>query len=153
LVVSANLQLGGFDTHANHDRDQLRQIVKLLGGINFLFDQLDAAGIGQNTYVVVASDFARGPHYNAAAANAGKDHWSITSMLVMGPGIPGNRVIGGTTDGQMPLLVDPSTLAPSTTGLKITPSAIHRALRQVARISPELEQRYPLLGDALPLFS
>jgi hypothetical protein len=74
-------------------------------------------------------------------------------MLVIGPGIPGNRVIGGTTDDQLPLLVDPSTLAPSTTGVKITPSAIHQALRKVARVSPELEQRYPLAGEALPLFS
>jgi uncharacterized protein (DUF1501 family) len=153
LVVSANLQLGGFDTHANHDRDQLRQLVKLLGGINFLFDQLEAAGIGQNTYVVVTSDFARGPRYNAEAMNAGKDHWPITSMLLMGPGIAGNRVIGGTSDDQLPLLVDPKTLAVSATGVKITPSAIHRALRQLARVSPDLEQRYPLAGEALPLFS
>ena len=34
LAVSANLQLGGFDTHANHNRDQSRQLAKLLGGIN-----------------------------------------------------------------------------------------------------------------------
>lgn len=153
LVVSANLQLGGFDTHANHDRDQLRQQLKLLGGISFLFDQLEAAGIGENTYVVVTSDFGRGPRYNSEAMNAGKDHWPITSMLLMGPGIAGDRVIGGTNEDQLPLLVDPKTLAVSATGVKITPAGIHRALRQLARVSPELEQRYPLSGETLPLFS
>jgi uncharacterized protein (DUF1501 family) len=152
LVVSANLQIGGFDTHANHDRDQVRQLVKLWGGLGYLFDRLDAVGLGQNTYVVVASDFARGPRYNGDSANAGKDHWPITSMLLAGPRIPGNRVIGSTTDDQLAGLVDRASLAASSTGVKITPSAIHRGLRRLAGISPELEQRYPLLGDDLPLF-
>ncbi len=152
LVVSANLQLGGFDTHANHDRDQVRQIVKLWGGLTYLYDRLDALGIGGKTYVVVASDFARGPRYNSENANAGKDHWPITSLLVSGPGIEGNRVIGSTTEDQLAGLVDPVTLQPSATGVKITPSAIHRALRRVAAVSPELEKRFPLLGEALPLF-
>jgi len=152
LVVSANLQLGGFDTHANHDRDQVRQLVKLWGGIGYLFDRLDALGIGQNTYVVVASDFARGPRYNSENTNAGKDHWPITSMLLSGPGIEGDRVIGATTPEQLATSVDPKTLASSGSGVKITPAGIHRALRQLAGIAPELEQRFPLSGDVLPLF-
>jgi hypothetical protein len=152
LAVSASLQIGGFDTHGNHDRDQVRQIVKLWGGLAYLLDQLDAAGIGDKTYVVVTSDFARGPRYNGDGTGAGKDHWPITSALVMGPGIPGNRVIGATTDEQMPGLVDPTTLKPSASGVKITPAAIHRALRQVARVAPELDRKYPLAGVTLPLF-
>lgn len=153
LAVSANLQLGGFDTHGNHDRDQVRQIVKLWGGLAFLLDELDAAGLGQNTFVVVTSDFARGPRYNGESNGAGKDHWPITSALVLGPGIPGDRVIGGTSDDQLPLLVDPTTLEPSSDGHKITPATIHRSLRQLAGIDPELDRRFPLQGDTLPLFS
>lgn len=152
LTVSASLQLGGFDTHGNHDRDQVRQIAKLLGGLAYLFDQLDAAGLGDKTYVVVTSDFARGPRYNGDATSAGKDHWPITSAIVAGPGIPGDRVIGGTTDEQMPLLVDPKSLAESATGTKLTPAVIHRALRQVAGIAPEIDRRYPLNAESLPLF-
>ena len=152
LVVSANLQLGGFDTHSNHDRDQVRQLVKLWGGLGYLFDRLDALGLGDNTYVVVASDFARGPRYNSESANAGKDHWPITSMLLAGPRIPGDRVIGASNDDQLAELIDPASLAPSATGVKLTPATIHRALRKIAEIAPELEQRFPLSGEDLPLF-
>lgn len=152
LVVSANLTLGGFDSHANHDRDQVRQIFKLWGGLGYLFDRLEALGLGQKTFVVVASDFGRGPRYNSENPNAGKDHWPITSLLLSGPGIAGNRSIGGTDQEQRALLVDPVTLLPSATGVKITPATIHRALRKIAGIAPDLEQRFPLVGEELPLF-
>ena len=38
--------------------------------------------------VVVGSEFARTPGYNGGN---GKDHWPITSMIVMANGIDGNR--------------------------------------------------------------
>jgi len=152
LVVSASLTLGGFDSHANHDRDQVRQLFKLWGGLGYLFDRLEALGLGQKTFVVVASDFGRGPRYNGEGPNAGKDHWPITSMLVSGPAIAGNRVIGGTDEEQRPVPVDPSTLLPSASGVKITPATIHRALRKIARIAPSLAERFPLAGETLPLF-
>jgi hypothetical protein len=152
LAVSASLQFGGFDTHSDHNRNQVRQIVKLWGGLAYLLDQLDAAGIGGNTYVVVASDFGRGPHYNGENDNAGKDHWPITSMLLMGPGIVGNRVVGATDDGQLPALVDPGSLQVAPEGVKLTPTLIHRSLRQLAGIAPELQEQYPLLGDPVALF-
>lgn len=152
IAVSANLQFGGFDTHGNHDRDQVRQIVKLLGGIGFLLDQLDAAGIGQNAYVVVTSDFGRGPRYNGEGTGSGKDHWPITSALVLGPRIPGDRVIGATTDDQLAMMVDPSSLAPGSEGRKLTPGVLHRSLRQVAGVASELDRRFPLTDELLPLF-
>lgn len=152
LVVSANLTLGGFDTHGNHDRDQPRQLFKLWGGLAYLFDRLDALGLGQRTFVVVASDFGRGPLYNAEGSNAGKDHWPITSLLVSGPGIAGNRAIGGTDEGQRAQPVDPVTLQPASSGVPITPGSIHRSLRKLAGIDAALESRFPLVGEALPLF-
>ena len=45
--------------------------------------------------VVVASDFGR-TRYNG---DGGKDHWPITSMMMMGAGISGGRVIGQTDRG------------------------------------------------------
>jgi uncharacterized protein (DUF1501 family) len=155
LAVSANLHLGGFDTHANHDRDQARQLTKLLGGINFLMDQAAAQGIGDKLIVVAASDFGRGPHYNGTNDNAGKDHWPVTSVLAMGPGIPGNRLIGATDDAQKAKNVDPGSLQPvdGDAGVKITPSEVHLALRKMAGLEGnELAARFPLLGEALPLF-
>lgn len=154
VAVSANLNLGGFDTHANHDRDQPRQLSKLLFGIDYLMT-LAATELGGNVVVVAASDFGRGPFYNGDGDGAGKDHWPVTSMFAMGPGIPGNRVVGGTTADQRARLVDPGSLAvldgvDGVDGVRIRPEHVHHALRQVAGVDDSL---YPLPGNALPLFS
>jgi uncharacterized protein (DUF1501 family) len=155
LAVSANLQLGGFDTHGNHNVDQSRQLVKLLGGINFVMDQAAAMGLGDNVVVIVGSDFGRGPHYNGTGDGAGKDHWPISTVLAMGPGIAGNRVIGATDADQRARPIDPGTLQPldGDAGVKLTPGLIHQALRRLAGIEgTPLAAQFPLLGEALPLF-
>jgi uncharacterized protein (DUF1501 family) len=154
IAVSANLSLGGFDTHANHDRDQPRQLAKLLFGIDYLMT-LAQTELGGNLVMVAASDFGRGPFYNGDGAGAGKDHWPVTSMFAMGPGIPGDRVIGGTTADQRARLVDPGSLAvvdgvDGTDGVRIRPEHVHHALRGVAGLD---NSEFPLPGEALPLFS
>lgn len=153
VAVSANLTLGGFDTHANHDREQPRQLSKLLFGIDYLMT-LAQAELGGNLIMVAASDFGRGPFYNGDGDGAGKDHWPVTSIFAMGPGIPGNRVIGGTTPDQRARLVDPGSLAvvdgtDGVDGVRIRPEHIHHALRGLAGLD---NSEFPLPGDALPLF-
>lgn len=153
IAVSASLSLGGFDTHGNHDRDQTRQIVKLLYGVDYLIQQADAAGLGNNYYVIVGSDFARGPRYNGSNDNAGKDHWPVTSMFALGPQIAGNRVIGGTTSDQRARFVDPATMEVADGGVKITPAVVHRSLRRLLGVEGhEVTQQYELGGADLPLF-
>ena len=154
VAVSANLNLGGFDTHANHDRDQPRQLAKLLFGIDYLMT-LAESELGGNVVVVAASDFGRGPFYNGTSAGSGKDHWPVTSMFALGAGIPGDRVIGGTTADQRARLVDPDSLAvvdgvDGADGVRIRPEHVHHALRGLAGVDGEA---YPLPGQALPLFS
>jgi uncharacterized protein (DUF1501 family) len=149
LTVSANLSIGGFDTHGNHDNDQSRQVIKLISGIGHILDLIEAQGMSGKVNIVVGSDFGRTPHYNE---NNGKDHWPISSVLAFGPNIPGGRVIGASTEEQLAGLVDPATLAVGS-GVKITPAAIHRALRNLAGIDQALQTRFPLFGDDLPLFS
>jgi uncharacterized protein (DUF1501 family) len=151
VAAVATLTLGGFDTHGNHDRDQPRQIAKLLHGVDFLLQEAEAAGIAGQLYVVVGSDFGRGPTYNAENAGAGKDHWPVTSMLVSGPGIPGNRVVGATDTAFKPRPIDPGSLAPSDGGVVLSPELIHTALRRVAGVEA-IGAKYPLDGAALPLF-
>ena len=156
LAVSANLRLGGFDTHADHDRNQRRQLAKLLGGVNYIMDEIGAQGLNGNVYVIVASDFGRGPHYNGTNEFAGKDHWPITSLMAFGPGIAGNRVIGATEEaGQKPKNIDPGSLAPVEldAGVKLDPSRIHLALRKLAGVEGSAAaQQFPLVGETLPLF-
>ena len=144
LAVSANLNLGGFDTHGNHDRDQIRQLAKLLHGVDFLMDEAEKLGLGGQITVMVSSDFARGPGYNGVDEYAGKDHWPITSAMLMGAGINGDRLIGSTDDQQYALPHN---------GEVLTPAHIHHSLRALAGISDhELAQRFPLAGEDLGLF-
>ena len=157
LAAAVNVGLGGFDTHGNHDSNQRRQLQKLLSGINYIMDEANAQGIGDKVFVVAVSDFGRSPNYNGPNDNDGKDHWSITSMFAMGPGIAGNRVIGATDGAQKPLNVDPGslkTLSNSKDGKRIRPSEVHHALRAKLGIAgSEPANKFPLsTEEPLPLF-
>lgn len=150
VAVSANLAIGGFDTHGNHDNNHIPQIMQLVRGLSYLFDQIDAMGLKDKVYVLVGSDFGRTPYYNEGN---GKDHWNITSMLLSGPSIPGGKLVGSTDDGFKPKTVDPKTLAESASGIRIEPKHIHKALRKVAGLTgTEIDKAYPLAGEDLPLF-
>lgn len=151
MAVAVNLNLGGFDTHANHDVDQVRQLAKLLAGVDFLMSEAEAAGIAGDLVVMMGSDFARGPGYNADNQYGGKDHWSISSAMVMGRGVAGNRVVGATTDDQLARAVDPASLALNDGGKVLKPETIHLALRKLADIADGAPARaYPLAGDDMP---
>lgn len=58
----------------------------------------------EDTVIVVTSEMARTPAYNATG---GRDHWPYTSMLLMGPGITGDRSFGGYSDLYTGIGVDP----------------------------------------------
>lgn len=149
LGVSAALGLGGFDTHANHDRDQREQQAKLLGGIDYLMTYAEQQGLADQIVVVVGSDFARTPYND----QNGKDHHPITSVFAMGPGIPGDRVIGGTTPDRLPLGIDSSLATQQSGGTIITPAHINQALRRVAGVGEgDIAATYPLVGNELALF-
>ncbi len=151
MAVACNLNLGGFDTHGNHDRDQILQISKILKGVDFLMKEAETAGIADDLVVMIGSDFARGPGYNGGDIYAGKDHWSITSAMFMGRGIGKNRVIGATTDDQRARAVDPASLALKDSGVVIKPESIHRSLRTLAGVADgEPAKQFPLAGDDMP---
>lgn len=160
LAVSANIEIGGFDTHANHDIAQVRQQAKLFHGLHYLLQQAEALGLLSELIVVVGSDFGRGKAYNGPGAADGKDHWPVTSMLVISgdPGvIGGNRLVGATTDeDNLPVSVDPMTLETvgGEDGTVMTFGTVHRALRRFAGIDDEhpLWSKFPLLADDVALF-
>jgi len=153
LAISAGLRVGGFDTHGDHDRNQARQMSQLLGATGFVLDELKRNGLDKKTYVVVTSDFGRGPSYNGEGNGSGKDHWPITSVLAFGPKIVGNRAIGTTDDEQRSVGVDPKSLKPVKGGMIIGPEHVHLALRKIAGIeSGDLAREFPISGSALPLF-
>lgn len=152
LTVAANLNVGGFDTHSNHDQNQITALQRLLEGIDFLMVEAERQGVRDRVVVVVGSDFGRTPGYNDGN---GKDHWSITSMMAMGAGIRGNRVIGGSDARHRARGIDRSTLAAvESGGLVLRPEHVHHGLRRLAGIDadPIVTRGFGLVTDELDIF-
>ena len=150
LAVSANLSLGGFDTHGNHDRDQTESLTELLAGVDRLWDLIEANGMQNQVTVVIGSDFGRTPFYNNAG---GKDHWNVTSVMAMGAGVTGNRVIGQTNENFNVRRINTSNLEADSNGLVITPRHVHRALRDFIGVPADLDNQFPIAVESLPLFA
>lgn len=143
VCVSANLSIGQFDSHNNNDADQMKLIPELLGGIDYLLTRAEEIGIRERLVVIMQSEMGRTPTYNSGQ---GKDHWSIGSIMFLGAGIRGNRVIGATDAGQQLLPLDPQTLAIDTDqGIRLRPEHLHQALRELAGIADHAFcERFPL---------
>jgi uncharacterized protein (DUF1501 family) len=143
VCVSANLAIGQFDSHSNNDADQMRLIPELLAGIAYLLRRAEALGIRDKLVVIMQSEMGRTPNYNAGN---GKDHWSIGSIMFIGPRMRGNRVIGATDENQFLLPVHPQTLARDQEGgIRLRPEHIHTALRQFSGIADHpLARKFPL---------
>jgi uncharacterized protein (DUF1501 family) len=150
LCVAANLSFGGFDTHDDNDAKQTARMTELLAGLDLAMTTAEDLGLRERLVIVVGSDFGRTPVYND---DNGKDHWSYGSMLLMGRGITGNRVIGGTDAEQKALTLDPVTLEPSTAAdaIKLRPEHVHLALRANAGVLDEGEAAFPLRTETLPI--
>jgi hypothetical protein len=153
ICISANLDIGGFDTHGDHDASHIPQLLTLLDGVDFFMEEAERQGVADKVLLTVGSDFGRTPYYNNGM---GKDHWSISSMMFMGAGIPGNRVIGATDPGHGAFGVTPSLDVDTNPASRhIYAADVHQALRKVLGLeTSDLAAMFPLefKGEALPLF-
>lgn len=142
VCVSANLSIGQFDSHAKNDEDQMRLLPKFLGSIDYLLRRAEDLKIREKLVLVIQSEMGRTPHYNKGD---GKDHWSIGSIMFLGPGIQGNRVIGATDPGQYAIPINPQTLAlDEQAGKRVRPEHIHLALRELAGVADHpFSERFP----------
>lgn len=155
VAVSADLRLGGFDTHDNHDQDQGWLLGNLTDSVDYLWEYAEAQGVADRLVVVMGSDFGRTNKYNA---ELGKDHWPIGSFIVMEKNQSWtNRVIGETTELHFARKVNPLTLQRDDTaaGTLIHPKHVHKALRTYLGIAnSEATLRFPFSNTRdLPLFS
>ncbi len=143
VCVSANLSIGQFDSHANNDPDQMKLIPELLEGIAYTVRRAAELKIRDKLVVVMQSEMGRTPNYNKGN---GKDHWSIGSVMFMGPGIKGNRVLGETDEKQFAVPFDTTTLqCDKEKGIRVRPEHLHEALREFAGIANhELSKKFPL---------
>lgn len=143
VCVSANLTIGQFDSHANNDPDQMKLIPEFLAGIAYLVRRAEELKIRDQLVVIVQSEMGRTPTYNKGN---GKDHWSIGSIMFLGRGIRGNRVIGATDEQQFHVPIHPQTLACDLDqGVRVRPEHIHLALREFAGIADHpSSKKFPL---------
>ena len=127
-AVAADLFIGGFDTHQDHDTDHEPLLGDLTNGVDTLWTVAEEQGIADRLVVVIGSDFGRTNHYNATN---GKDHWPIGSYIVMEKNVSWtNRMVGFTDELHNTYPVDPTTLVrDDANGTTIHPKHVHKALR------------------------
>lgn len=83
-----------WDTH--DDITQQHGLYEMLfGGLNDLVTRLKAAELYDETLIVVVSEMTRTPKMNQ---DGGKDHWPVTSAMLIGGSLAGGRTLGGTND-------------------------------------------------------
>lgn len=151
LSISMTVNRGGFDTHGNHDASHVPRLSEILTGIDHIMQEAERMEIADKVVIVVGSDFGRTPSYNA---NNGKDHWPITSMMLMGNGIPGNRVVGKTTNKHEAIPLNVETFEPDeVNGQSLTPADVHFYLRKLAGVeAATANQQFPIAESGFPDF-
>ena len=144
MAVSADLNVGGFDTHSNHDQMQAAALARLTDGVDFLWEHAEARGIADRLVVVVGSDFGRTNYYND---QRGKDHWPIGSYVVTEKNQPWTGRAVGETDGlHFARRINPATLQrDDANGIVIHPRHVHKALRRYLGVDQSADaQRFPI---------
>ena len=127
----------GLDTHENWANLQPARLRAGFDALATLVDDLaktpDKARGGMlldHTTICAFSEFARTPRMNN---RDGRDHWVASSALLLGAGVPHNKVIGGTSDdGMNAEAIDPNTGKPDGGGVALTPSRVMASLMKNA---------------------
>ena len=154
VAVSADLYLGGFDTHANHDQEHEWLLGKLTDGVDYLWEYAEVHGVADRMVVVMGSDFGRTNFYNGGN---GKDHWPIGSYIIMEKNQRwANRVVGETNELHFAYRIDPRTLRrDDQNGTVLYPKHIHKALRRYFGVDNSSgARRFPFHNtEECPFFS
>jgi hypothetical protein len=140
-----------WDSHGDNDTTQSALFEGLFGGLSALMALLrstpgtSATTLAEETVVVVQSEMGRTPNLNPAN---GKDHWPYTSMMLLGPGLTTNRVVGALNSGYVGELIDLDTAEVDPGGRTLSAESIGAALLAMADIDPALhvDGADPLLG-------
>lgn len=130
----------GWDTHVYNDLYQSQNWEGLYSGLTALMEQLAAqpgeggGTLADETVVVVLSEMGRTPRLNAGQ---GKDHWPYTSMMLVGPGFTGSRVVGAYDSLYYGKTVDLSSGELSETGANLSSDVMGATLLSIAGVDSE----------------
>ena len=141
ILVEAPLPLQTiWDSHIDNHYNQVGAYETSFLYLRQLLDSLDAlpsAVEGQTlldrTLVLAMSEMGRTPVLNTAN---GKDHWPYTSMLAIGGGIEGGRVLGATDDTLLALPIDLETGRPDDLGVRLRPANLVAGLLERFGVDP-----------------
>ncbi len=109
LMGTSVANLAQWDSHQSNHLNQDRCFEHSFGQLTALMEALEATEgadgqpLSERTRVLVLSEMGRQPVLNN---QSGKDHWPITSALLVGSGVVGGRVVGATDDTLAPVAVD-----------------------------------------------
>jgi len=153
-LVSATLDLGGWDTHENQG-DSLSMstymsqlLTNLAAGLGTFYLDLDGSGSANynlRTTVVVMSEFGRRFKENA---NRGTDHGHGSVILILGGMVKGGKVVGSWPGLQTEQLYQRADLAVSTDYRRVLSEILNRRMKRnsshLATIFPGYTQESPL---------
>lgn len=141
VVVDAPLaNQVAWDSHIDNAPNQIGAFESSFSALNSLLATLEAEVDGDGvslldrTTIVVASEMGRTPVENAMR---GKDHWPTTSMLVLGAGVAGGRVLGATNASLVGEAIDLRTGATDASGERLTPAHVMAGLLEDFGVDPE----------------
>ncbi|GDX78698.1 hypothetical protein LBMAG42_05090 [Deltaproteobacteria bacterium] len=134
--------LTAWDSHAINDLTQTELFESLFSDLSSLMAKLAAAtgpdggSLADTTTVVVMSEMGRTPTLNASA---GKDHWPYTSVMYIGGGFTGDRVVGSFDDEQYGNPVDLTTGEDSAKGDLLSVDIMGATLLRMGDVDPAAE--------------
>ena len=140
--VSVNVT-GGLDTHDDSwTRNQGPRQMSGFNAIARMVEDLESNEYGNtglswmdHTTIVAYSEFSRTPRVNM---RTGRDHWLVSSSMIMGPDIQGGQVIGRSSDvGMEAVQCDLATGQPSTDGVILKPEHILQTLFKTVNITDD----------------
>lgn len=150
MTIGVHIFCSFLDTHANHDVDHPKALDEVFGCVDYLWEGAKYLGFDDRLIVLMVSDFGRTAAYNSAL---GKDHWPIGSAVVMGAGIPGNRVVGAIDNDLQTVKINAKTLRNDDQGVHLRPEHLHQAMRNFLGIAQHpLAQRFPFICEDVALF-
>jgi hypothetical protein len=135
----------GLDTHdATWPTNQPRLQYEAWRALGTLVDDLKTLDpvtgkrLIDTTTMVVFSEFSRTPALNAFG---GRDHSLTNACLIIGAGVPHNRVIGASSAiGMAPQRIDPMSGAVSSTGVDLRPQDVWASVLQANGYDSSLVQ-------------
>ncbi len=84
------VNIGGFDTHANQNRDQPFLMARVAQAVGWFFTALDGLGLSNNVTLFTASDFGR----TLSSNGQGSDHGWGSHQFVAGGAVTGREIYG-----------------------------------------------------------